>query len=753
MIENSEQLNKRIKELKKENQKLKNSKIQEIFSFSFLFDTVKQPAFILEAKKTDNLPVISKINKSALELVKYSYDECVKISPVDLGILNSPEQYKKFINSLSTNESAVYLGKIKTKNGQTISSEITLYSFLDNNIVHLLIFQRNIGNQQKVVEALRQSEYRFLQMAENIAEGIFIVEEGSTVFVNSSMCQITGYTKEQLRDMDDYALACEDEVERIKQFKQKIIESPKGIHGIEYWIKTKMGQEKCIKNNYTFSQRADGRKSTYIISSDITAQKRIEQALRKSQTNFRMLAENSPDFITRYNKDLTYSYANLAVEKLIGIPVSQIIGRNNLELDMEADLISFLEDIHLEVFRTGKTLKFEYRLPFEEETKIFQAQLVPELSKDGTVESVLNVSRDITQIKQVERQLKEEKHIIINENLLIAQNLKSWCNKLCENKQINIQQINNSCLEPILRIAQWAQYGHNQENVNHEKLVVNSFIKDFFNSKAQLIEKNNLEASIILPAHEITISSDEKMLSEILSLLLENAIEATPNGKIEIGYDIYNEKEIVFLIKDTGVGIEPNDTERIFNPFVTINKDNHAGLGLSIAKKNVDALNGIIWCLSSPKTGSTFCFTHPAQIEKSLFQSKTKKNEPIWQGKKVLVVEDTDTNYLLIEAILSEYGVELSRTTTGDEGISEIKKNPNYDLILMDIQLPGINGYDATTEIRKFNTNIPIIAQTAFAMYDDVVRALDAGCNDFIAKPIKTKKFIALIDKYLSKPL
>ncbi len=751
MTENTEQLNKKITELEKENQKLKNSKIQEVFTFGFLFDAVKQPAFILEAKKTDILPVISKINKSALELVKFSFDECIKISPVELGILNSPEQYKKFINSLSTNESAVYLGKIKTKNGQTISSEITLYSFSDGDMVHLLVFQRNIGNQQKVVEALRQSEYRFLQMAENIAEGISIVEEGATVFVNSSMCKITGYSKEQLREMNEYALARNDELERIKLFKQKISESPTGIYGIEYWIKTKLGQEKCIKNNYTFSQRADGRKSTYIISSDITAQKRIEQALRKSQTDFRMLAENSPDFITRYNKELKYSYANLTVEKLIGIPVAQVIGHNNLELDMEADLVSFLEDMHLEVFRTGKTLKFEYRLAFEKETKVFQAHLVPELSKDGTVESVLNVSRDITQIKQVERKLKEEKQNIINENLLIAQNLKIWCNKLCENNPKNAKSKENSCLEPILRIAEWAQYGHNQENINRNKLTVNSFIKDFFNSNAQLIEDNKLEASIILPAHEITIFSDEKMLNETLSLLLENAIEATKNGKIEIGYDIYNEKEIVFLIKDTGVGIEPKDTERIFNPFVTINKENHAGLGLSIAEKNIEALNGIIWCLSSPQTGSTFCFTHPAQIEKSLLQSKTKKHEPVWQGKKVLVVEDTDTNYFLVEALLSEYGVELSRTITGDEAIKEISDNPNYDLVLMDIQLPGINGYEATTEIRKFNTDIPIIAQTAFAMYDDVVRALDSGCNDFIAKPIKTKKFIALIDKYLSK--
>ena len=743
------QLKKHISKLEQENEKLRKIDNHDIFSFDFLFDAVKQPAFILKGKKTDTLPTISNINRSGLELVKYSYDECIKFTPVELGILNSNEQYKGFINSLTSNESVTYLGKVKTKNGQTITSEITLYSFSEGDTIHLLVFQRNIGNQQKVVEALRQSEYRFLQMAENIAEGITIVEDEKPVFVNSSMSKITGYTKEQLREMDEYTIARYDEIERLKAFNQKIADNPQGNYSIEFWITTKIKQEKCIKNNYTFSINRNGKKTTYIITSDITAGKRIEQALRKSQNDFRMLAENSPDLITRYNKDLTYSYANQTVEKLTGIPISQFIGRNNLELELEADLVSFLEDMHLEVFRTGKTIKFEYRLTVNEKTNVFQAHLVPELSANGMVESVLNVSRDITQIKDVERNLKEEKQNIINENLLIAENLKKWSGILCERKSEPTG--GKICLKPILRIAEWTNHGYNKDNIDFKPIRVNDLIKDFFNKNAILVKENNLEPNMILPVHDITIKTDENIVNDTLSLLLENAIEATKEGKIEIGYDIYNEKEIVFFVKDTGKGINPEDTERIFKPFESLEKDNHAGLGLSIAEKNVTALDGIIWCLSSPKTGSTFCFTHPAQIEKSLLQSKTENHEPAWKDKKVLVVEDTDTNFLLIEGLLSQYGVQLFRAYTGKEGIQMVKDNPDYDLVLMDIQLPGMNGYDATTEIRKFNTEIPILAQTAFAMYDNVVRALDAGCNDFIAKPIKTKKLLGIINKYLSK--
>lgn len=735
-------------ELEKENLSLRNSQIHELFSFDFLFEAVKQPTFVIVANKKDSIPIIQKVNKSGVELVKYSQQEIINLSPVDLGLFNSMEQYLKFSTSLAPAESAIFLAHVKDKNGTAISSEITIYCFNDSTSYHLIVFQRSIGNQQKVVEALRQSEYRFLQMAENIAEGIVIIEDEKKVFINSSICQITGFSKDELRDMDEFGLALEFEKDRLRAFKEKLKYSTQGIHSFEFWIGTKLGVEKCIKNNYTLSKRTDGKQSTYIITSDVTARKRIEQALRKSQTDFRMLAENSPDLITRYNKDLTYLYVNQTFETLTGIPTNQFIGRNNLELDLESDLVSFLEEMHLEVFRTGRTLKFEFRLPTKTETKVFQAHMVPELAKDGTVDSVLNVSRDITQIKQVERNLKEEKQNLIQENFLISKQLRQWCSKLCASQ--NVPPDAENSLKPILRIADWTQYGHAQENFSPRNLFVNKLLKDFFETNTSLIQVNKLDANIILPVHDISIFTDEALLNNTLLLLLENAIEATVNGKIEIGYDIYNENEIVFFIKDTGVGIEPENTELIFNPFVSINKENHAGLGLSIAQKNVETMGGIIWCLSSPGTGSTFCFTHKAMIEKSLLQSKMETEHLTWKGKKVLIVEDTNENYDLLVEIFKKYELDLTRSINGLQAIETIKSGQNFDLVLMDIQLPGLNGYDATIEIRTFNKKIPIIAQTAYAMYDDVVKALDAGCNDFIAKPIKTKKLIGLMDKYLS---
>lgn len=745
-------LQEKIAKLELEKLELKNSvkHEEEAIGFEFIFNAVKQPLFLLESNENSEVS-LHRVNNSAVDLLKYNRQEIAKMSVVDIGLFESIESFNKHQALLSNNDQVSFITKIKTKDDNTISSEITLFKFPSSENDYFLAFQRNIGNQQKVVEALRQSEFRFLHMAESVVEGIIIDEDNKRVFINSSICKITGYSKEELKDMDEFALARNDENERIKQFKEKTKDMTQGVFSLEYWIVTKDGQEKCIKTNYSFSIKSTGKKSTYIISSDITLQKRVEQALRNSQSEFRMLAENSPDLITRYSRDLKYIYVNSTFEDVTGISATQFIGRNNLELDLDPELISFLEEMHLEVFRTGRTLKFEFRLQIRKQQRVYQAHMVPELSKNGAVESVLNVARDITQIKKVEKTLKDEKELIITENRLIGTNLIEWCNKLCSKHSLGSPESPQNCLQPIIRIAEWAQHGHQTKSYTPMHILVNSLLQDFYNSNAERIQAKNLESSLLLPAPNISIFSDEKFITNTLNLLLDNAIEGTNSGKIEIGFDIYNDKEIVFYVKDTGIGIKPDDSEQIFKPYVNINKPDHAGLGLSIAKKNVSYFNGTLWCLSSPGTGSTFCFTHPAQIEKSLIQSRSDKEDEKWKNKTVIIVEDTDSNYILLESILKRNNPKLIRAIDGDSAVNIIRDN-KADLILMDIQLPGLNGYDVTREVRKFNAEVPIIAQTAYAMYNDVVKALDAGCNDFIPKPIKSKKLLTMMGKYLDEP-
>ena len=254
-----------------------------------------------------------------------------------------------------------------------------------------------------------------------------------------------------------------------------------------------------------------------------------------------------------------------------------------------------------------------------------------------------------------------------------------------------------------------------------------------------------------------SILSDPLRFKQVMNNLISNAIKFTPSGIVEFGYQVINEQTIQFFIKDTGIGLPPEKLGIIFERFrqaeeTTTKSYGGTGLGLTISRKLIELLGGNIWVESELKNGSTFYFTLPYKPIKESgilkpFSNKSDKHD--WSGKTILVAEDENSNFEFIQATLSRTNAKILRAKNGIEAVDACFRN-KIDLVLMDIRMPEMNGYEATRKIRAKMPDLPVVSLTAYAMTEDRAKSLAEGCDDHISKPIRPNELIEKISKYLA---
>ena len=274
--------------------------------------------------------------------------------------------------------------------------------------------------------------------------------------------------------------------------------------------------------------------------------------------------------------------------------------------------------------------------------------------------------------------------------------------------------------------------------------------------KPQVNEGIDLRLSTGIEPGQSHITADRVKISQILYNLLNNAVKFTDKGTIHFGYGLKNNK-LEFFVSDTGIGIDPELHTVIFERFNKEDRSNKKmyegiGLGLAICKGNLGILGGEIWLESEPGKGSTFFFNLP--YNKAVLpenQQQTKK-ESVQDKKesKVLVVEDDETNFEFIKAVLSGRNFRLVHAWNGTEGISLFAET-KPDLVILDLKLPEMNGYEVLKAIRRSNPHIPVIAQTAMVMNQDRKKAMDSGFTSFISKPFKRDELLSVLDSLQSK--
>ncbi len=302
-------------------------------------------------------------------------------------------------------------------------------------------------------------------------------------------------------------------------------------------------------------------------------------------------------------------------------------------------------------------------------------------------------------------------------------------------------------------------------NINTDQLNLNLFIDEmerYLKKEIRIRDKKLINVSSVkyLNDESSCFYVDSKRLQQIMINLINNALKFTWEGFIEIGYKLLEDEFLLFFVSDSGIGIEKKYQKSIFDEFTQIRSidpdaRSGSGLGLAISKKLTEIMGGKMWVESVVDSGSTFYFTIPCDPCSQRVKIRNDKPEVFrhgcWADRTVLIVDDYRDIYYYFSETLVNTGVRFLYADSGQRAIDLCKEHPEIELVLMDIQMPGMSGIEATSIIRRFRNNLPIIAQTAYAQPDDFDSFLDAGFNDLITKPIEKASLLQKMSKYLNK--
>ncbi len=618
-----------------------------------------------------------------------------------------------------------------------------------------------------------------------------------------------GYSKEELSALKWQQITHPDDLEMTQCEIDDLISGAKLSTRFEKRFIHKNGQIVWADLSSTIQYDNSGNR-LYLVSAmnDITDRKKAEDELKRSELRFKTIFNDAPLGVALMDSNTGGFYmSNPKFASITGRPLEELADINWMSITHPDDLDADLNNMKLLLCGEidGYTMEKRYILP-DGSSRWINLTVSHLLKEPGMPLSHLCMIEDISERKQAEQDLimakvhaeesdrlksaflanmSHEIRTPMNGILGFAELLKEA--KLTVEQQHEylgiIEKSGKRMLNIINDIVDLSKIESGQMKVSVSETNVNEqleFILALFKPEA---EKKGIRLSLSRSTalSEIGIKTDREKVYAILANLVKNAIKYTDRGTIEFGVSPLRKAqsgassttglvngtgssersrnvELQFYVKDTGIGIPKNRQAAIFERFIQANivdkmARQGAGLGLAISKAYVEMLGGKIWVESELGKGSVFRFTIPYQEANKQNEDNTMEilgTETAIQPKKlkILIVEDDEFSSQLLSIGLQKVAKEIITVQTGTEAVEVCRNRPDIDLVFMDIQLPEMNGYEATRIIRQFNPNLVIIAQTAYALEGDREVSIAAGCTDYISKPIKRDKLSEMVQKY-----
>jgi PAS domain S-box-containing protein len=506
------------------------------------------------------------------------------------------------------------------------------------------------------------------------------------------------------------------------------------------------------------------------------------EALKEREENYRVLAEASPYAIVVHTNGKVLYHNRKALSIF-----SQVESNSEIALDDFVDpkytqiIEKRLHELHFDIKNIG-TSQLKYN-NFKNEEITFEVTSSP--VQFNKIPAAQVIFRDISGQKKLEDEIIKAKEKAEESDRLktaflenLSHEIRTPLNgiigfasllkikEISEVEKINfLNTIEDSAnllmviIEGLIEISK-IEAGHTDIRLaefNLNEIINELFI--FFNDGTRY--KNFpilLSASKGERNEDAFIISDKSRIKQIFNNLLSNAFKFTSSGRIDFGYKYLPNDKIRFYVKDTGIGIPESAGDTIFERFRQLDNSNTrkfggTGLGLTISRAIVNSLKGNIWYESIPDQGSTFYFEIPIKhIADGKPEERNHAKQIVyhWNQMKVLIAEDELSNFILLKHILSKTGISITHVENGKQVLEVLKKGEKFDLLLLDIKMPVLDGIQTAKLIRQNKYKIPILAQTAYAMADDREKCLEAGCDDYLTKPIKTKELLSKINDLIS---
>lgn len=764
---------------------LKEELVASELRYRRLFESAKDGILILDGESGE----IIDVNPFLTKLLGYSKEEFLCKEIWEFGFFKDIAANKEKFQELQKNEYIRYEDlPLETLNGRKINVEFVSNVYLENSRKIIQCNIRDITERRKREMELAEFEIRRQTLLQTIPDLVWLKDlNGAYLTCNTMFERYLGATEAEIEGKTDYDFIDSRLADSFRMNDRIAMESGVPTSNEEEIIFSDDGHTAFIETikapMYDSCKNLIG---VLGIGRDITERKRAENALAENEIKFRSFFENSIDAILLTGKNDEILVVNKAACNLFGYSVNELtkLGLSMIEDSTDSRIL----DIMSERAKKGNA-KGEVTF-IHKDGSCFPAEISTSVFKNHEGEVLASmIIHDVSERKLWEKQLIQAKdkaeysdqlksaflsnmsHEIrtpmngilgfaglLKEPFITGDEQKEYI-EIIEKSSLRLLNIINDilCISKI-------ESGENDTRISSFNL--NEMVEEICSSFKTEVDQKNLKLSFTctLSGQQSIIRSDKDKVSTIISNLIKNAIKFTDKGSITAGY-FKTKNELKFFVKDTGIGVSPDKVDIIFERFRQGSESlernyEGAGLGLSISKGYVTMLGGRIWIennndfspLTKTNNGSVFYFTIPIQPEEETMEKKVikeKTTEAINRDLKILIVEDDQVSEMLLSVVARQISKHILKVGTGTEAIEACRSYPDIDLILMDIKMSGMDGFEATRQIREFNKDVIIIAQTAYVQPGEMQKAINAGCNDFITKPVNPELLKNMVLKYI----